>query len=273
MTPMKISVIIPTYKPGGYLWECLDSLWSQSFHADEYEVIIVLNGADYPWKEEIEKYLYDNSCKNCRLLYTPESGVSKARNLGLDNATGEYIVFIDDDDLVSPSYLEELYSKASKDTVAISYPYAFNDGDLRTQIPYDITNSYVRYSSSERMKSSKVRRFFSGPCMKMIHRDIIADRRFDKRFANGEDTLFMFLISDRIKWVCFTSGNAIYYRRFRQNSAVTRPKSFVSCFKNSSRLILQYSSIYFRNPFKYSSRRYLICVLGAAHTMLSHIVI
>ena len=56
---MKVSVIVPTYKPKGYLWECLDSLKTQTFPVEDYEVIIVLNGCDEPWKMWIRNYLKD----------------------------------------------------------------------------------------------------------------------------------------------------------------------------------------------------------------------
>ena len=50
---MKISVIIPTYKPQAYLWKCLDSMVAQTFPKEEFEVILVLNGCSEPWKGKV----------------------------------------------------------------------------------------------------------------------------------------------------------------------------------------------------------------------------
>ena len=54
---MLISVIIPTYRPKDYLWECLDSIVNQTFPKDKFELLVVLNGCSEPWKSQIDKYI------------------------------------------------------------------------------------------------------------------------------------------------------------------------------------------------------------------------
>ena len=135
---MKISVIIPSYKPKGYLWECLESLYNQTFPSNDFEILLVLNGCCEPYKSQIEEFLKGKDMCNVCLIQTNQLGVSNARNIGLDRAKGDYITFIDDDDYVSPSYLEELYEKALPDTISLCYPYAFNDGSPEIQLPYYI---------------------------------------------------------------------------------------------------------------------------------------
>lgn len=102
---MKISVIIPTYKPQSYLWECLDSLRNQTFPKSDFEIFLILNGCKDPYQSQIENYLLIHEICNLRLIQTDQLGVSNARNIGLDCANGDYITFIDDDDYVSPYYL------------------------------------------------------------------------------------------------------------------------------------------------------------------------
>ena len=131
-----ISVIIPTYKPQSYLWECLDSLRCQTFPVDNFEVLLILNGCRDPYQSQIEDYLLKSGMTNVRIIQTDQAGVSNARNMGLDNAIGDYVAFVDDDDYVSPTYLEELYAKASPDTISLCYPYAFKDGYSEKQIPH-----------------------------------------------------------------------------------------------------------------------------------------
>ena len=60
---MKLSVIIPSYKPGDYLWESLDSLCNQSLNGKDFEVLIVLNGCNKPFAVQIEEYIrrYNNA--------------------------------------------------------------------------------------------------------------------------------------------------------------------------------------------------------------------
>lgn len=260
---MKISVIVPTYRPQGYLWECLDSVYNQTFAKSDYELVLVLNGCDEPFHSQIEDWLDNHSDLPVQFFQTDEGGVSNARNIALDNARGEYITFIDDDDLVSPMYLQELYEKATPDTVSLCYPYAFNDGKIERQLPYGITDAYNYCIDHECNKlSSMVRKYFSGPCMKLIPMSFIHDRRYDVRFENGEDSLFMFLISDKIKKFALTSKDAIYYRRYRENSAYTRSKTIREIIANKINMIKAYISIYLRKPQKYSFLFFITRLLG-----------
>ena len=104
----EISVIIPTYKPQDYLWQCLESLERQTVSKTLYEVVIILNGCKEPYYSNISNHLKDYTM-DVRLLQTDEAGVSYARNIGIENAQGKYVTFVDDDDWVSLDYLSELY--------------------------------------------------------------------------------------------------------------------------------------------------------------------
>lgn len=260
---MKISVIVPTYKPQAYLWECLDSIYNQTFPKNEYELILVLNGCNEPYNSQIKEWFSKHSDLQVQYFQTDEGGVSNARNIALDNSKGDYLTFIDDDDLISPFYLQELYDTVAPDVVSLCYPYAFNDGVIEKQLPYGITYAYDYYMEHKCTSLSyKVRKFFSGPCMKLIPMSFIQDRRFDVRFKNGEDSLFMFLISDKIKKVAFTSKDATYYRRYRDNSAYTRGKTKREIISNKMSMIKAYISIYLKKPQKYSLLFFITRLLG-----------
>ena len=260
---MKITVIVPTYKPQAYLWECLDSIYNQTFNKSDYELILVLNGCNEPYNSQIKDWLSEHKDLQVQFIQTDQGGVSNARNIAIDNARGEYVTFIDDDDLISTAYLKELYEKATPDTVSLCYPYAFNDGKIEKQLPYGITDAYNYCIEHKYNKlSSMVRKYFSGPYMKLIPMSFIHDRRYDVRFKNGEDSLFMFLISDKIKKVAFTSKDAVYYRRYRDNSAYTRSKTKREIIANKTSLIKAYISIYLRKPQKYSLLFFITRLLG-----------
>lgn len=268
---MLISVIIPTYKPQEYLLECLDSLRIQTIGQEKFEIILVLNGCNDPYDALIKKWIKDNPSVQINYVQTDTPGVSNARNIALNIACGDYICFVDDDDYVSPSYLDELYAKSDNETIPLSNAFAFQDGKPETRLSYAMSDAFDMYSSNGRMSSSKVRKFFSGPCMKLINRSIIQGRKFDVRFKNGEDSLFMFLISDRVKYVDFTSPNAIYYRRYRENSAIMVKKKKSYVIANSLKLMGAYTRIFLSNPFRYSVRRYLHAILGAIHYVIVNI--
>lgn len=259
----KVTVIIPTYKPGNYLWKCLKSMKAQTFPKGDFEVLVVLNGCKEPWKTVVETDIRNIEMENIRFIHTNEKGVSNARNIALKEANGEYITFVDDDDFISPQYLEELYRIASPQVVSLCYPLSFKDGTEDYE-PYSITQDYEKWSKKEVLPYYKARRFFNGPVYKLIHRDIIGERRFDTRFQNGEDSLFMFLISDRLKYISFTSPKAVYYRRFRNSSATSSERILF----NRMKLMWKYSVIYFSNISSYNFYFYITRILASFKLIL-----
>lgn len=251
---MIISVIIPTYKPGAYFEECLESIAKQTLDSEKFEVLIILNGCDEPWHSQIasliKMYLPNH---NVSLIQTDAPGVSNARNIGIDNAKGEYIAFIDDDDYISPSYLLSLLEASTPESVALTDSVYFDDETGQKNYDNIHHNEYVKLKDSRNPSLYKARRFFNGPVMKLVHIDIIGSRRFDIRFANGEDSLFMALISDKIKKCKFCSSYAVYYRRVRTNSATTRKRSFANRFGNGIKAISQYLKYWVKRPLSYNA--------------------
>lgn len=267
----EISVIIPSYKPGNYITECLMSLAAQTIPKDLFEVIVILNGCDEPWLSDLTSLLDKLNREygmSGRLLHSDMGNVSNARNMGLAQAQGNYICFIDDDDYVSKTYLERLLEKADKDTVPLCRPQSFRDED-RSELRYSIADEYHRRSPYGRQPFYKARKFFQGPCMKLIHRDIIGDRQFDTRFTNGEDSMFMFLISDRLRYVDFTPADAVYYRRVREQSAHSQMHDRKVRFRAARNKMRMFTEYYFAAPRRYSLRFYLTRLLACVKTIIN----
>lgn len=261
----KISVIIPTYKPQGYLRECLISLDKQTLSHHLFEVILVLNGCKDPYYSEIvslQKQLQD---LHIQIFYTDETGVSNARNIGLDAATGEYITFIDDDDYVSESYLEDLLIASSESVVGIARPVAFTENVNKSQ-PYILNSLFDKLFPSENISFLKCRRFFSGPCFKLYHHSTIGNRRFNTHFTVGEDGLFNFLISDRFNKCTLANPRAVYFRRYRVGSLVYKRQNKLYLTMNNMKLLCEIQRIYLSSPRAYSFWFYfmqsLSCIKG-----------
>lgn len=268
MKQLRISVIVPTYKPQAYLWECLDSICNQSFSKSDYELVLVLNGCNEPYNSQINSWLSRHKEVQVQYVQTDVGGVSNARNIALDKAKGEYITFIDDDDYISPSFLQELFNNSSEKCVTISNTIAFDDVTRKEQNEYIIAKTFNKCLKKKSISLIDARRFFAGPVRKLIHVNIIGNRRFNVRYKNGEDTLFMFLISSKIKQISCTSKNAIYYRRIRKNSANMHKRTFHERLNNSFNLIKEYSGIWVLSPQEYSFKLYVSNVLGALKTIL-----
>ena len=243
-----ISVIIPTYKPEKYIIECFQSIDNQSFNKKEFEVIIVLNGVREPYFSFLDEYLL--KCEfNYILFFTDLKGVSRARNIGIERSKGRYIAFIDDDDLVSEDYLIRMYDIAKNDVIPLSYMESFS-GNINNKKKYYINNVYEKRFNKNN-KIYHIRSYFSSACYKLISREIIGSYKFDLRFQNGEDALFMFAISGKNYKYGFTDRSAVYYRRIRNETLSTKNICLINRLKNSLNLMLVTIEIFFKSPAKY----------------------
>ena len=104
-TPPKISVIVPVYKVEKYLPECIESVLAQTF--TDFELILVDDGSPDNSGKICDDYATRDS--RIRVFHKENGGVSSARNLGLDNARGEWIGFVDPDDWIEPDMYEQMY--------------------------------------------------------------------------------------------------------------------------------------------------------------------
>lgn len=217
---LKVAVCIPTFKPGCYIINCLNSIEDQNLSKDVFKVYIAINGSDRSYKQYIEDVLKRFNF-NYELFFLDKAGVSNARNFLIDNSKEDYIVFVDDDDMISFSYLDELLKASSFNIMGISNIYNFSENFNNLSKSY-IGLCFDKLSNTTYSKF-KSRKYYSSPCAKMLHRNLIGDTRFNTKLSIGEDSLFMAQISNRVKAVCKTSPNACYYVNERIGS-VTRNK-------------------------------------------------
>ena len=108
-----ISIVVPVYKSEKTLTGCLDSLLAQTYQ--DIEVICVIDGSPDSCGNICDAY----AAKDARVksIKRENGGVSSARNRGIDEATGEYLMFVDSDDTVEPDYCEKMW-KAHTETYA-----------------------------------------------------------------------------------------------------------------------------------------------------------
>lgn len=243
-----ISVIIPSYKPEDYIYECLDSVTNQTLECHEYEIIVILNGTKEPYYNSLLDY--SRQYINIKILYEEIGNVSNARNAGLKVAKGDYICFIDDDDIISSNYLEKLLEVSSNNVIGVSNVHSFTESIENWNDNFFACKVIQR--QSYRKSFFMNRSILSFPVAKLIHKDIINNHFFDLRFKNGEDALFITSITDRLSHIEFTSNDAIYYVRERKGSASRKKIKKTKLVCDSALLIIEYIKIYLHHPFKYS---------------------
>ena len=106
----KISIIVPVYNVERYLRQCIDSILAQTYK--DFELLLIDDGSPDNSGTICDEYAKKDP--RIRVFHKPNGGVSTARNLGIDNARGEYISFIDADDYVEPNFLEEMLNAMNR---------------------------------------------------------------------------------------------------------------------------------------------------------------
>lgn len=203
-----ISIIIPFYNTEKYLEECLSSVKSQTF--SDYECLMIDDGSTDSSREIAEKFLDDSRFK---LLNKEHVGFPQAKNIGLDNAKGDYICFIDSDDFINEHYLEKLYNTLIETGTDISCcgHYGFK---------YDPDPHHERPSFVEVYTKDVMIRLFSSCTTfmwnKLYKREIFDGMRFDDVEALS-DTMLCYKLFERAKSVSYISDILIYHRVHDEN--------------------------------------------------------
>ena len=123
----KVSIIVPIYNVEDYLECCLESILKQTY--TNLEIVLVNDGSTDSSLNICKKYLKKD--KRIVLVDKPNGGLSDARNVGLDNATGEYVIFVDSDDFLAKDAVEKLYGAINErdvQFVTANFIFVSNDG-------------------------------------------------------------------------------------------------------------------------------------------------
>ena len=229
-----VSIIIPMYNAEKYIGECLESILAQTFQ--DYEVIVVDDCSTDKSCEVVESYLSIFGDK-LRLIRSKKNfgGPAVPRNIGINSSCGEYLMFVDNDDAITPTALEELYPIAKNfdaDVVYCEkyYPVDFDrkfttdkyflNAAVRGDIKYNLVKIPTLNSNEieNRLEDFLSLRFWVAPWNYFIRRDfIIANEIYFPELKYGDDNFFVLLL------VCFAKNivrvpNTIYVYRNRQDS-------------------------------------------------------
>lgn len=214
---MKYSVIIPIYNAEKTLARCLDSILRQPF--SDYELLLINDGSG-DGSGEISA-AYARRYPQIRYFPKENGGVSSARNLGLEQAKGEYILFVDSDDYVSQDYFALLSHTLESNAVDLLMFGYHNFGGVSTE--WDAGEFYenAEVGVAEQISSAARKYLFSSLWSKAFKRQIIEQHniRFANDLAIGEDLAFIFSyamhirsiasISDKLYNVDVSDGNSL----------------------------------------------------------------
>lgn len=139
MDNIKVSVIVPVYNCSEYISTTLNSIINQNF--DNYEIIVIDDGSSDNSLDIIYETLSQTDIPH-KIIHQRNSGVSVARNNGMEMARGQYFVFVDGDDYILTTHLSELYKNidefslvqfVKKDQDKTSNPYFYHQEEMSTE--------------------------------------------------------------------------------------------------------------------------------------------
>ncbi len=234
-----ISIIIPAYNVEKYIDRCIESIVSQTYN--NIEVIVVDDGSTDKTLDKLNEW----SKKDSRIKIIPKKngGVSSARNVGLDKATGEYVSFVDSDDFIADTYCEDMLNTLlsnNADYISCGYNRVYQDGHFET---FNADNELKIIDSKEYFNNVlDVIPGYGFVHMKMVRRDLIGDIRFNEKLKAGEDALFNAELCDKIgKIVIYNKPLYNYY--FNENSIVRKyDENYVQKYFDSMEAMFNYAS-------------------------------
>lgn len=253
----KISIIVPVYNCEKYISNCINSILEQSFK--DFELILVDDGSSDRSFEICESFAKKDN--RVRAIHQPNSGVSRARNRGLDEAKGEYIGFVDGDDCVDKEMYKRLYKNLADNNADISIcgivNYFLKKNGITEKVRQSQVDGFWIFSGEQALKEALQSRLYSvNPVNKLFKKEL-----FDKlRYPEGkisEDAFLIPVVISKAGKVVYDSKPMYYYLR-RENSITTsnfsdRDWDVVEAYKNHLNMV----SEKFPNLKKVAKFRYL----------------
>ena len=247
-----ISVIVPVYNVEKYVVNCLESIINQDYK--DFELILVNDGSTDNSEKVIKDYLKDKDI-NWRLINKENGGQSSARNLGQKEAKGDYISFIDSDDVVTSDYLSSLLNNLTEDVDFSFCNYEF----VKEQIPPKDNNKDIKVYTRDELLDSYLKRNLGFLLPSILFRKSFL---INNNLYGNENTYF----SEDIMYmwdVIFKSNKSIYlnkkmYGYYIREKSIMTASSFDRLLKSYDEFNAFIERLYKQYPDKSNVIKYIL---------------
>lgn len=226
----KISVIIPVYNVENAVGACIESVLGQTY--ENFELLLINDGSLDRSGEICQEYAERD--ERVKVWHTQNRGPGAARNLGIEKATGEWICFVDSDDLIESCYLENFFSTEIPDKETLVFQgmsiIDWETGCEKLRIEYPDISFEIREYTEE---ISKYRLLHSGyPVLKLYNRAVIMEvgLRFSTEFSYHEDHVFFWEYLPHVHKVILSSYVGYKYL-VRRGTLTSRRPHYQKMFK------------------------------------------
>ena len=241
---MKLSIIVPVYNGEKYLEECLTSIVDEL--SSDMELIIVNDGSNDSSLKICQKFTYNT---NVQIFTNDNHGVSYSRNFGIDKAKGDYVCFVDSDDILCKNWSKNVFDAITNNSDFILFLSGIDNNmekEKMLEYIFKVDNKF---------------QWISTPWSKLFKREILNkyNIRFKEDVINGEDMLFnaeVVLSTNRISYI----DSSIYNYRINPLSVT---KTFKSKIFNSDQIFLKNIECIFEQHKLSCSKFYNHCLENA----------
>lgn len=241
-----VSIIIPVYNVEKYLAQCIESILAQTY--TDFELILINDGSTDKSGEICENYAKKDS--RVLVVHKKNGGVSSARNIGIEHATGKWINFIDSDDWISPDYFEKLMQDSQiADLTFWGFTIHNPDGSQTEYKPLE-QNAYGRKNIElvlAYLKQNQQQIEYLGYTWnKLFKTSIIKEKKikFIENLSTREDEIFTLSYASHINSIKVKSSPSYNYRKL--NSGLTYKKNstdeYLILVKQLTEILYQYSN-------------------------------
>lgn len=226
----KVTMILPAYNVETYIERCIESVIQQTYK--NLEIIVVDDGSPDKSGDIADKY--EMRDKRVRVIHKKNGGLSSARNAALEIATGEYVVFVDTDDVIAPTYVEYFLGLIENNNVNIAASINFyNEYSVEQNIIP--ARDYIELYEPEKVIEGIYAWFYPLPVWNKIYRRSFIEKnklRFRTELLSAEGMTFNIMSLQKSGPVA-VGRSQLYYQTFNPNSATrsTDIKRWETCFK------------------------------------------
>lgn len=210
-----ISIVVPVYNVEPYLAQCIESILRQTYK--DFELILVDDGSPDHSGAICDEFAARDT--RIRVIHQTNGGVSKARNAGIDIAIGEWICFVDADDILTPKYLEYFYRNADTHCdLLIQGRWKMVGGCLKSRFVFRIDAGYM---SRRDFVSNPSLMAYCTPWGKLFKSSVIKSKQvfFPEGIDYGEDSIFFFRYLAQVDKIRTIASYRYIYRDDNSSSA------------------------------------------------------
>lgn len=236
----KLSIIIPVYNAEKHIEKCLDSLIFQTLK-EKIEIIIVNDGSIDNSEKVIKEYIKKHEFNNISYYGKKNEGVAKARNLGIEKATSNYIFFVDSDDYISEQTIEKIkpYIDENIDLIKFKLQRVNQNGEIIEKIAGPVFNKTTGQDAFNKMYGED--KLIDSPCVYIIKKELFTKNNFEFQRTYHEDFGLIPLILLSAQKV--VSIPDYLYQYVQAPNSITRNEDYSKTLKKMDDVLAHYDNM------------------------------